>query len=287
MLLGIALEAITGEGLQSISDIHLPSFFSTIISTVKKFDIQVLEVPLGAAAIYPSLLTRETLTEAKSIARDQGIGLSIHLPYTNIDLSSDNEAKRQESIDSIKSAIELGSILEPYSYVLHLLPEKQGITEDDFRLFAETQLSDAVIDKAMNSVRQITTVLEPANLCVENLRGNPFTQQAEAALLAGASLCLDTGHALVQGIEPVSILSRYAGRIREVHLHDVRRVESPDLGYVREDHHEPGSGILGLDGFMRALKEHSFEGLLNIEVFSSEKLAPSVAAVKSSLSQVQ
>ncbi len=279
MLLGVAIEAIIGARLQDLNDVPLPALLSRIVSTAKKLGIQVLEVPLEAAGIYPSLFTKEILTAARAMSHDQGIAFSIHLPYTNINLSSNDAAQRQESIDTIKNTIELGSFLDPLSYVLHLLPEESGITENDFRSFREIHLSEDIVDRATDSLTQIITTLDPHRLCVENLRGNPFPRQAEIALAVGASLCLDVGHALVQGIEPVSLLNRYGSRIREVHLHDVRRVESSG-GYLREDHQELGSGILDLPQFIGILKDQSFDGLLNIEVFSQDKLEPSLDAVK-------
>ena len=283
MLLGAALEATISSSLRDIGSVSLPMLLSTIMSTAKRSGIQLLEVPLEAAGMYPSLFNKETLTAAVSAAHDHGLAFSVHLPYSNLDLSSKDSLERHRSIDHIKEAIELGSNLDPFSYVLHLLPEQSGNTENDFRSFSEISLADDVIDRTTDSLRQIITVLDPTKLCVENLRGNPFPPQAGIALAAGASLCLDVGHALVQGLGPVSMLSRYADSVREVHLHDVRRIGSPGLGYVREDHHELGSGILDLAEFIGELKKHSFDGLLNVEVFVQERLAPSLEALRPSL----
>ena len=54
-------------------------------------------------------------------------------------------------------------------------------------------------------------------------------------------LCLDTGHLLIGGADPVEVARRWATRIGHVHLKDVRldlaaRVRSGELGYTRAVH---------------------------------------------------
>ncbi len=54
-------------------------------------------------------------------------------------------------------------------------------------------------------------------------------------------LCLDTGHLLIGGADPVDVAARWATRIGHVHLKDVRldlaaRVRSGELGYTQAVH---------------------------------------------------
>lgn len=274
MLLGISLEAITGIDVAALEPAALAS---EVLPALKELPFQALEVPLEPATPYSQLFTVEALTLARRAAADQGVGFSVHLPFRGLDLSSEDEAERRRSTDTIKRAIELGSALEPFSYVLHLLPEKRGREEMFFREIAAEKLPEELLDRTAVSLKEILAVVEPFRLCIENLRGNPFPQQASLAISLGASLCLDVGHAIVQGINPAHMFEEYARQIREVHLHDVHRNYEPGVGYVREDHQALGTGILALDEFITALRFRAFDGLLTLEVFQRERIQPSLA----------
>ncbi len=65
------------------------------------------------------------------------------------------------------------------------------------------------------------------------------TAQEVDRVLAGSgiSLCLDTGHLLIGGADPVALARDHAGRINHVHAKDVRadlaaRVQAGELGYT-------------------------------------------------------
>lgn len=92
-------------------------------------------------------------------------------------------------------------------------------------------------------------------------------------------LCLDVGHWLVGGGDPVSAIRRYGRRVTHIHLKDVDpevlgRLRSGDIAdfgaAVRARlFTELGAGLLDLDGCLAALAEHDYGGWLMVEQDSS------------------
>jgi inosose dehydratase len=118
---------------------------------------------------------------------------------------------------------------------------------------------------------------------------SPDEVEALTSRLAGtgAGLCLDVGHYLVGGGDPVEAIGRYGELITHVHLKDVdpevlermRARELDDFGAAIRDRifTELGNGALDLDGVLAALDGIGFEGWMMVEQDSSW-LPPSEAA---------
>lgn len=118
---------------------------------------------------------------------------------------------------------------------------------------------------------------------------SPDEVEALASRLAGtgAGLCLDVGHYLVGGGDPVEAIGRYGELITHVHLKDVdpavlermRTRELDDFSAAIRDRifTELGNGALDLDGVLAALEGIGFEGWMMVEQDSSW-LPPSEAA---------
>lgn len=99
-----------------------------------------------------------------------------------------------------------------------------------------------------------------------------------AQLLSRATsldLCLDTGHHLVGGGDPVDAIGEYGDRLRHVHVKDVdpdilHRLATTKIGGFTEAIGERvfcplGSGILDLSGVVTALHELGYDGWLMVE----------------------
>jgi inosose dehydratase len=92
---------------------------------------------------------------------------------------------------------------------------------------------------------------------------------------ARLGLCLDVGHHIVGGGDPVAASSAFGDRVRHMHLKDVdpavlRRVRAGEyaaLGEAVRDglFTELGAGILDLDGVLRLLVERDYAGWLIVE----------------------
>ncbi|MCX3062414.1 TIM barrel protein [Streptomyces beihaiensis] len=87
-------------------------------------------------------------------------------------------------------------------------------------------------------------------------------------------LCLDTGHLLVGGVDPVALARRAADRIGHVHLKDVDaamagRVRAADIGYtaaVREGLYRPlGDGDVDTAALISALDAAGYDGWYVLE----------------------
>lgn len=87
-------------------------------------------------------------------------------------------------------------------------------------------------------------------------------------------LCLDTGHVLVGGGDPVALARTAAGRIRHVHLKDadaatVRRVRGGELSYrdgVAAGLYRPlGAGDAGVAEVVGALRDAGYDGWYVLE----------------------
>ena len=87
-------------------------------------------------------------------------------------------------------------------------------------------------------------------------------------------LCLDTGHLLIGGTDPVELASTHASRVTHVHLKDVRRdlverVQSKDLSYtdaVRRGMYTPlGAGDIDIATIVKSLETAGYVGYYVLE----------------------
>lgn len=88
------------------------------------------------------------------------------------------------------------------------------------------------------------------------------------------SICLDTGHLMVAGADPMTIVRLAAGRIAHVHLKDVdaalaARVRAGEIGYrdaVHQGLYRPlGDGDVNIAAIVQALRESGYAGWYVIE----------------------
>jgi inosose dehydratase len=87
-------------------------------------------------------------------------------------------------------------------------------------------------------------------------------------------LCLDTGHLLIGGTDPLQLAREVPGRIAHAHLKDVdaamaARVQAGELTYteaVRQGMYTPlGSGDVDIAGIVTALRSDGFDGWFVLE----------------------
>ncbi|SFB05236.1 2-keto-myo-inositol dehydratase [Amycolatopsis marina] len=88
------------------------------------------------------------------------------------------------------------------------------------------------------------------------------------------SLCLDTGHLMIGGTDPVDLAKRHPDRVAHLHLKDVRadladRVRSGEIGYqaaVAEGLYAPlGDGDVDIEAMVRFVHEAGYDGWYVLE----------------------
>lgn len=88
------------------------------------------------------------------------------------------------------------------------------------------------------------------------------------------SLLYDSGHFAYSGEDPVAMVRKYAGRIKHVHLKDIRpemvkKVKAEDMSFldgVRQGAFTiPGDGCIDFDSIFKVLEENSYSGYMVVE----------------------
>jgi inosose dehydratase len=118
--------------------------------------------------------------------------------------------------------------------------------------------------------RGLLAVLHPHVGTMVETRGD-----VERVLQGSAiQLCLDTGHLLIGGTDPLQLAREVPGRIAHTHLKDVdaamaARVQAGELTYteaVRQGMYTPlGSGDIDIAGIVTALRSNGFDGWFVLE----------------------
>lgn len=85
------------------------------------------------------------------------------------------------------------------------------------------------------------------------------------------SLCIDTAHSTLAGIDPVEICDAYGDRIAYMHLKDVDPQHEPvDRRGVMGAFRALGLGTVDFKGVVKSLKKHNFDGVLCVELDNPE-----------------
>ncbi len=74
--------------------------------------------------------------------------------------------------------------------------------------------------------------------------------------------CIDIGHLKRMGIDPVNALKKYDGRIKTLHIKDIKEKED---GKIEQRDVIWGQGVIDMSGVLKELKRQDFKGLLSIE----------------------
>jgi sugar phosphate isomerase/epimerase len=116
-------------------------------------------------------------------------------------------------------------------------------------------------------------------LCLENLplevKKFHAPEEFDFYIKKGAFFTLDTGHAIICGLDPVSFLDRFGDKVKNIHLQSGFRGK-PDT------HYAIGDGEFDYINFFKKLKEMEYDGILTLELLSEKTALDSLNQLKKS-----
>jgi len=213
-------------------------------------DVELLLFEVNSPRDLPSA---ETANELRALAREYALSYTVHLPL-DLALAAPDEKRRRASVATARSAIAATCGLDPFAYVIH-------VRGDDATQTPGNGASEAWLDRAARSLGALTgEVADADRLAVENLVDCPPSWAAALAERCTISRCLDVGHVLKGGGDPVAALRDALPHLRVVHLH---------AAVDGRDH----LGLPDLDrGLLRTmigtLETGGFRGVVTVETFA-------------------
>jgi sugar phosphate isomerase/epimerase len=252
---------------------------AAIRQIVESYGLHAVELTLDLAMVYPHIFDAGFYATVASLQQELAFTCTVHLPFLWVDPASLNETVRQASVACLQRSAELTQPLQVETYVLHLwgLATTQIVLQ--FQDPAQQQaILEALMAQAGRSLADVCQILDPRDVCVENLEAPAFDAVLPVVEAQDASICLDVGHLAWQGDGELEFLARHANRIREVHLHDSLRPPRGRPGPVR-DHLPLGSGEMDYTAFLAELAAIGFRGAVILENNSQADLEQSLERI--------
>jgi sugar phosphate isomerase/epimerase len=249
---------------------------AAIRRVVEGYGLQAVELTLDLGAVYPQVFNAGFYATVAELQQKLAFVCTVHLPFLWVDPTSLNEPIRQASTACLHRAIEVTRAIQVDTYVLHLW----GFTT--MQIAAQLQhpsqreaILGVLMMQASRSLGELCELLDPRDLCVENLEDSLFDLALPLIEQHDTSICLDVGHLAWQGGGELDFLSRHGDRIREIHLHDA--ISRPAGGHGRiRDHLALGQGQVDFAAILRALEETGYDGTVILELNSQAELEESL-----------
>jgi sugar phosphate isomerase/epimerase len=253
---------------------------AAIRQVVEGYRLQAVELTLDLAAVYPQVFDAEFYAAVADVQQELGFTCTVHLPFLWVDASSLNPTIREASVACLRRAVERTQPLAVRTYVLHLWGFVTTQITVQLQHPAQRQaILGALMVQAERSLAELCDLVEPRDLCVENVEDSLFELALPIVERLGASICLDVGHLAWQSGRELDFLVRHRDRIREVHLHDAALATGGGLPRVR-DHLALGQGALDYAGFLHELEATGYEEAVILEVNSRADLEESLKRVR-------
>jgi len=253
---------------------------AAIRQLVEVYKLSAVELTADLGVIYPHIFDGEFYAAVADLQQALGFACTVHLPFLWVDLCSLNEPIRQASVDCMQRVVECVQPLDVDTYVLHLW----GFTTTQITVSLQDSpereaILAVLMGQAHRSLAQVCEFLEPRDLCVENLEDALFDIALPVIKQLGTSICLDVGHLAWQTYDELEFLTRHAGRVREVHLHDALSGPPGERRAIR-DHLALGQGHVDYRALLDRLVGSGFDGAVILELNTQVDLERSVEALR-------
>ncbi len=135
---------------------------------------------------------------------------SIHAPFKGVDISSNDEYIRKRSIREIEKSIMIANKLSVKNIVIHLSSVFENNRDKHF----------LNIKKSLEEIKTLQNMFG-IELIIENLLPNMFMynfEETKKIIEMGYSICFDTGHALISGLDIIKYYKTFDKYIKIIHL---------------------------------------------------------------------
>jgi len=235
----------------------------------------------------PAQLEQEIRDVLLPCKTEKGLSFSLHLPSMGgLDLSSSVEDIRRVTIETHRRMAEIVRPLDPENYILHIAGMVQEAAGGMFTGRSAGRFGKLLLGNVKKSLEALFRFIKPEKICVENLLSYPMEFIGPLVEELGLSVCLDVGHLAVRGESLDDFLARYGHRVREVHLHDVKKVRYGPFVSVHTDHHAVGQGELRVEKVLRDLDASGFSGPIVLETLHDSQMM-SIARLKTLLQDLR
>ena len=205
---------------------------------------------------FDSIPSESEIIELHKLSEEYGITYNVHLP-TDIFPGSGNSSETLRFIETVQYIISLTSILSPSTYTLHLA-YREGITKN--------VCCNAWLNSARRSIeRLLATGIKSEAISIETL-DYPFEWIDSIISDFNLSVCVDTGHLMLNGFDIESVFTKYLKRTSIIHLHGIQN-SNDHLSLDKLSCEEIGTLFKFIQGFA---------GTISIEVFSFDNLSASL-----------
>ena len=253
---------------------------AAIRQLVEGYGLSAVELTLDLSMVYPGVFDGSFYSSVADLQQQSAFTCTVHLPFLWLDPASLNNLVHQASVDSLCRSVDLTRPLEVHTYVLHLWGLTAGLVASEFEHGIQRDaVLEALAVQAERSLAELFAILEPQDLCIENLEDSMFDLALPLIERYGAGICLDVGHLAWTGGDAIKFLALHASSVREVHLHDAVRQGREGAIRVR-DHLPLGTGDVDYVSFLHRLEGAGFDGPVILEVNSIADLEQSLAQLE-------
>lgn len=224
---------------------------------------QAVEITLEYPRSLP--LSSKEVDAISGILKEKNLGLTIHLPLS-LAMTSANPHMQDASLKTLEDVFRLIEPLAPRAYVLHVTPFYYTGGTPLGRVF-ETTLHEERLEATWKTLGRLKERMDAKRVAVENLYHNLVFLE-DMIREYDYSVCMDTGHLLLNKADVYFFYLKHQKRIKVIHLHDVVN---------GKDHQELGVGQSGFDvgALLRLMKNTQYEETVILEQFTREHLLTS------------
>lgn len=236
-----------------------PDLYSENVKKLGKF-LDEIELLFFDSRYPESIPDDYEIGELARLKKDLDLTYNVHLP-TDVTIAAANPNERNKAVEALSRIIDKTASLEPVTYTLHIPYEKFP---------GGNKVWEAYAQKGLRTL--LKNGMDPEVISIETLDYAPELL-VDIVSESGVSVCLDIGHLILHGYDPVETFKIFKDDVSIIHLHGVRdnsdhlaldQLSETDFIKIRE-----------------ILQEYT--GSLSVEVFSFDDLERSLIFLKEQL----